>query len=127
LNTTLDVVVMSTTRVDPRTRDKVLVRDGHRCIAPFIDGHAGWCRDTFGNVITRWGDGDPGPQYLQMSHTKEADELMMGKKTTAEEKHLVSLCPMHHTGTEAGSNWEACNRNLIRGYLKGIYGREAEQ
>ena len=48
--------------------------------------------------------------YLQMSHTKEQGELMLGKKTTPTPRHLVSLCPFHHTGTTAGSNWEAVNR-----------------
>jgi len=105
----------------------VLIRDGYRCIAPSIDGRAGWCRDAFGNPITRWRDCDPGPQYLQMSHTKEEGELMMGRKTTAVERHLVALCPMHHTGTTAGSNWEAVNRNKIRAYLREIHGKEADK
>jgi len=104
-----------------------MIRDGHRCIAPEIDPFAGWCRDSWGNVIPRWRDCDPGPQYLQMSHTKDEGELMMGRKTTAEEWHLVCLCPFHHTGTKAGSNWEAANRNKIRAYLKSIYGREADR
>jgi hypothetical protein len=104
-----------------------MIRDGYRCIAPQIDCHAGWCRDIFGNVITRWQDRDPGPQYLQMSHTKDADELMMGQKASSREWHLVALCPMHHTGTTAGSNWEAVNRNKVRAYLRNIYGKEADK
>jgi hypothetical protein len=104
-----------------------MIRDGHKCIAPQIDAHAGWCRDAFGNPITRWTGRDPGPTYLQMSHTKDQDELMMGKKTTAEEWHLVCLCPFHHTGTTAGSNWEAVHRNHIRAYLRGVYGKEADR
>jgi len=105
-------------------RKAVIRRDGYRCIAPLIDCRPGWCRDAFGNVITRWPDRDPGPQYLQMSHTKEQGELMMGKKTTPDEWHLVSLCPFHHTGSTAGSNWEAVNRNKVRSYLRDIYGKE---
>jgi len=113
--------------IPPAVRRNVLIRDGHRCIAPQIDARPGWCRDSWGHVITRWPDGDPGGQYLEMSHTKEEGELMMGRKTTAVEWHLVSLCPFHHRGTTAGSNWEACHRESIRGYLKGICGKEADR
>lgn len=115
---------MSASSIPPAVRAAVARRDGYQCIARQVDVHAGWCRDAWGNPITRWTDRDPGPQYLQMSHTKEDGELMMGRKTTAVEWHLVSLCPFHHTGTTAGSNWEAVHRNQVRAYLRGIYGRE---
>jgi hypothetical protein len=118
---------MSSSTIPANVRLLVLRRDGFRCIAPQVDLHAGWCKDTWGHVITRWTDRDPGPQYLTMSHTKEDGELMMGKKTTPEEMHLVSLCPFHHQGFTAGSNWEAVHRNDIRTYLKGIYGRETRR
>lgn len=98
-------------------REAVLRRDGYRCVAPQVDRQAGWCRDAFGNVITRWRHQDPGPVYLQVNHVKEPGELMMGKKTSATMSHLVALCPHHHTGTDAGSNWEARQRHLLRAYL----------
>jgi len=53
-----------------------------------------------------------------MSHTKDAGEPMMGKKAPTDVHHLVSLCPWHHRGTQAGSNWEARNRHRIRAYLE---------
>jgi hypothetical protein len=56
-----------------------------------------------------------------MSHTKERSELAMSKKADSDEEHLVALCPFHHTGTAAGSNWEACNRERIRKHLEDIY------
>lgn len=115
---------MSDGHITPQTRRTVLMRDGYRCIAPVIDGRAGWCRDLWGNLITRWLERDPGPVYLQMSHVKMADELAMGKKATSDPYHLVALCPHHHTGTiegTGGSNWEAANRERIRRYLEDIY------
>jgi len=111
--------------IPPHVRAIVLRRDGYQCIALEIDRDAGWCKDTWGHIITRWPDRDPGPQYLTMSHTKDEDELMMGKKTTPDEWHLVSLCPWHHQGFAAGSNWEAVHRNDIRRYLHGIYDRKS--
>jgi hypothetical protein len=104
-------------KIPPWMRASVVRRDGYRCIAPTLDGNAGWCRDAFGTVITRWGDRDPGPQYLQMSHTKDEGELSLGKKADTDAIHMVALCPFHHTGTIAGSNWEAANRWRIRRYL----------
>jgi hypothetical protein len=104
-------------------RATVLRRDGYQCVAPTIDGMAGWCRDVWGNPITRWPPRDTGPVYLQMSHVKDQGELAMGKKATPEPAHLVTLCPFHHTGTTAGSNWEAVNRNRIRKWLEDMYGR----
>lgn len=59
--------------------------------------------------------------YLQMSHTKDQGELSMSMKAVTDPAHLVSLCPFHHTGTEAGSNWEAVNRNRIRTHLLQLY------
>jgi hypothetical protein len=112
---------MTSSTIPARVRAAVLMRDGYHCIAPDIDAHAGWCRDAFGNPITRWRDRDPGPTYLQMSHTKDADELAMGKKAEADSQHLVTLCPFHHTGTTAGSNWEAVHRNQIRKWLTEMY------
>lgn len=103
--------------VPPAVRAFVVRRDEYRCVAPMLDGRAGWCRDIWGNPITRWPDRDPGPVYLQMSHTKDPDELMLGKKACSDPDHLVSLCPFHHTGTQAGSNWEAANRDRIRNHL----------
>jgi hypothetical protein len=109
------------TQIPPRVRNIVLTRDTYRCIAPVLDPKAGQCRDTWGNVITRWPAYDRGPQYLQMSHTKEEGELSLQKKARSDPEHLVTLCPFHHTGTVAGSNWEAVNRGKIRRHLKKLY------
>ena len=100
----------------------MLERDNYRCMAPQLDGNAGWCKDAWGHIITRWPRYDRGPQYLQMSHVKDEDAPMMGKKATSDRYHLITLCPWHHEGTEAGSNWEARNRNRIRRHLERIYG-----
>ena len=107
--------------ISPSVRAIVTRRDEYRCVAPMLDGRAGWCRDLWGNVITHWPNRDPGPVYLQMSHTKEPDELCMGFKADSDPDHLVSLCPFHHTGTTAGSNWEAANRDRIRKYLEEVH------
>jgi hypothetical protein len=112
---------MTASTISPQVKAIVLQRDGYHCIAPDIDGKAGWCRDAFGTPITRWGSRDPGPMYLQMSHTKDADGLAMGKKAESDPRHLVSLCPFHHTGTSGGSNWEAVHRNQIRKWLAEMY------
>ena len=76
----------------------------------------------WGNPITHWSGRDPGPAYLQMSHTKPEGELSMGKKAAPVQQHLVSLCPWHHTGTAAGRIWEVANRAKVRRYLDDIYG-----
>jgi hypothetical protein len=110
--------------ITPAMRETVLRRDGYRCIAPQLDGRAGWCRDTWGSPITHWTGRDPGSNYLQVNHVKPEGELSMGKKVAATANNLVSLCPFHHTGTTAGSNWEAANRWKIRRHLTGIYGGE---
>ena len=109
---------MATSTISPEVRAFVLDRDDFRCIAPQIDGKAGWCRDIWGNRITHWTRRDPGPVYLQMSHTKDRGDLAMGQKAPPDAMHLVSLCPFHHTGTSAGSNWEAVNRERIRRYIR---------
>lgn len=110
--------------ISAATRETVLRRDGYRCIAPQLDGRAGWCRDQWGDPITHWSGRDPGPAYLQMSHTKPEGELAMAKKAAPTQENLVSLCPFHHTGTQAGSNWEAVNRWKIRRHLQNMYGSE---
>ena len=44
----------------------------------------------------------------------------MGMKTSPTPAHLITLCPGHHTGTEAGSNWEAVHREVIRDHLASL-------
>ena len=105
------------TAIPYEVRIFVLRRDGWKCIAPQVDGHSDWCRDMWGNVITHWPARDRGPQYVQMSHIKMADELAMGKKAPPDAHHLVTLCPWHHNATVAGSNWEARHRDTIRKHL----------
>lgn len=109
------------TAIPPITRAIVVRRDEYRCQAPRIDGRCGWCRDIWGNVITHWPNRDPGPQYLQMSHTKDRDKLALSKKAPHDPAHLISLCPWHHTGTQGGSNWEAVHREEIRKFLEELY------
>lgn len=113
---------MTSTTVPEKVRAHVLRRDRFRCIAPVLDGLAGMCRDVWGNPITSWPAWDRGPQYVQMSHTKDQGELAMSVKAVSDPAHLVTLCPFHHTGTTAGSNWEAVNRNRIRKWLDERYG-----
>ena len=108
------------TAIPPEVREFVLRRDEYRCVAPMLDGRAGWCRDIWGNQITHWRNHDPGPQYLQLNHVKDEGELGMGIKAPTDPDHLVSLCPFHHTGTSAWSNWEAVNRRKLRRYLEEI-------
>jgi hypothetical protein len=110
------------THIPPEVRAIVLARDGYHCMAQVIDIAAGICRDAWGNPITGWWGRDPGPSLLQMSHTKDQGELAMSKKAVTDPAHLISLCPGHHTGTIAGSNWEAVNRNRIRAWLEALYG-----
>lgn len=106
--------------VPPKVRDAVLRRDDYRCIAPLLDREAGWCKDRWDHPISRWIGRDPGGDKIEMSHTKDLDKPMMGKKAPMNPAHLVSLCPWHHRGTEAGSNWEARNRAKIRAYLERV-------
>jgi len=108
-------------RISSSTRAFVLARDSYRCQAPLLDPDAGYCRDAFGSVIARPHFlRDPGPVYLQMSHTKPRGELSMQMKATPIPAHLITLCPGHHTGTEAGSNWEAVHRETIRDHLESL-------
>ncbi len=105
-------------RISSSTRAFVLARDSYQCQAPLLDPDAGPCRDAFGSVLAGarfWRD--PGPVYLQMSHTKPRGELSMQMKAKSIPANLITLCPGHHTGTEAGSNWEATHRELIRDHL----------
>src|ERR1035437_2155803 len=106
-------------RISSSTRAFVLARDSYECQASRLDPHAGSCRDGFGSILLRSRGGrEPGPMFLQMSHTKPRGELSMGMKTSPIPAHLITLCPGHHTGTEAGSNWEAVHREVIRDHLE---------
>lgn len=109
------------TNIPGSVRQDVLRRDGYRCLAPRLDPQAGWCRDAFGNIITGWPARDRGPVYIQMSHTKPRGQLALSRKAESEPRNLISLCPFHHTGTTAGSNWEAVHRESIRDHLERLY------
>lgn len=109
---------MTRSTIPPEVRAVVLLRDNFRCAAPLLDDDAGPCLDIWGGPIRHWSSFDPGPVYLQMSHTKDRHDLSMGMKAPSDVAHLISLCPGHHTGTKAGSNWEAVHREKIRLYLK---------
>ena len=111
---------MGATRIPPNVRAQVLLRDGYRCVAPELDREAGWCRDAWGNLITRWSGRDPGPEKLTLHHVKDADKQMMGKKAPTNPAHLTAICPGHHTATDAGACWATSreNRARIRAYLE---------
>ncbi len=85
--------------------DLVARRDEYHCVAPVIDRKAGWCRDRWGHVITRWPsrlDRDK----LTFAHVKDPDGQSMGKKAPTNAWHLLLLCWGHHEGTgPAGSVW----------------------
>ena len=108
-------------KIAPSTRAYVLARDSYQCQAPRLDPDAGPCRDAFGSILTRYHFlHDPGPVYLQMSHTKPRGELSMQMKAKSIPANLITLCPGHHTGTEAGSCWEVVHREAIRDHLASL-------
>jgi hypothetical protein len=113
--------------IDPTIREEVLRRDGYKCVAPRLDPEAGPCRDRWDQPITFWRGKDPGPYRLEMNHVKDTGMLMMGRKAPTDVDHLVSLCPWHHRGTKAGSNWEAVHRDQLRAWVASRTTRESVQ
>lgn len=98
--------------ISPDVRAEVLELDGFRCLAPQLDRNAGWCKDRWGHLITRWTGRDPGGDKLELHHVKEANKQMMGRKAPTDIHHLIPLCPWHHQGLEAGACWATKRENL---------------
>lgn len=107
----------------------VLERDDYRCIAPQLDGQAGWCHDKWGSVITRWPN-YLDPNKLTIAHIKERGGQAMGVKAKDDPEHLVLLCWGHHEGNgeKAGECWgtKACNLERMRRYLEGQHHHHSE-
>ena len=97
-------------RIPPGVRQQVLARDRYVCVAPNLDRAAGECRDAWGNP--GW---DVPIVELELDHVRP--EPMMGKTAPSEPEFLVTLCPWHHQGREAGRNWATSHRPLLREYL----------
>jgi hypothetical protein len=110
--------------MDPALILFVKLRDGD-CVARYCDEalwSARWpmlqglpepgpCRDAFGSALpaTR-----PVPMMvLDADHVHDADAHAMGAKAQDDADHLWSVCPGHHTGTDAGRQW-ATNSEVRR-------------
>jgi len=91
-------------------RALVLARDGYRCAASAVDATCGECQDAYGRLTARVPVGQ-----LQLDHVR--DEPMMGSTAPSDVDHLVTLCPWHHLGLKAGSNWATSHRPELREYL----------
>jgi len=107
------------------TADQVARRDNYRCIAPRIDGQSGWCRDRWGNAITRWPVNRIDRDKLTFAHVKDADAQAMGKRAPSDQAHLVLLCWGHHEGAgeTGGYCWGTSRAGLDkqRIYLAGFH------
>lgn len=88
--------------VDPMLRIRVFQRDGG-CVAPRLDRSVELCAGR-----------------LTLDHVR--DEAMMGKRAPSDERHLVTLCELHHTGLVAGANWATSHRPELRTYLATVNG-----
>lgn len=86
--------------VDPMLRIRVLQRD-NGCVALRLDPGAGPCAGR-----------------LTLDHVR--DEAMLGRRAPSDERHLVTLCELHHTGLVAGSNWATSHRPELRVYLASV-------
>jgi len=96
-------------RIPAGVRRQVLARDRYVCVAPSLDRAAGECRDAWGNP--GW---DVPIVELELDHV---GQMRMGKAAESIPEFLVTLCPWHHQGREAGRNWATSHRPLLREYL----------
>lgn len=102
-------------KVTQDTVKRIAVRDNYRCIAPLIDGKAGFCHDRWGNLITRWSDARViDRDKATIAHVKGAGEQAMGKRASSDELHLLILCWGHHEGMgeKAGYCWGTSREGL---------------
>ena len=97
-------------------------RDGYRCVAPCVDGRAGWCHDQWGHIIRRWPRSlEECEGVLTLAHVKDSAE--MGNRAPSNPDHLVMLCWGHHEGAgetgKGGAVWGTSHINLekLRRYL----------
>lgn len=104
--------------VTPWVADFVARRDNYRCIAPAVDGQAGWCRDQQGFVITHWPTNHLDPTKVTLAHVKDEDGQAMGMRAKSDQHHLLVLCWGHHLGNgvtgQGGAIWATSRVNLER-------------
>lgn len=94
---------------------RVAIRDNYRCVAPLIDGHAGFCHDRWGNLITRWSDARKlDRDRVTIAHVKGHGEQQMGKRASSDDLHLLILCWGHHEGMgeRGGRCWGTSREGL---------------
>ena len=111
---------MKRSTVSPVLASIIARRDGYRCIAPAVDGKSGWCRDQWGNVITRWPSRLIDREKITIAHVKDANSQSMGLRAPSDALHLLLLCWGHHLGTgPAGTVWGTSDEGLAhqRRYL----------
>lgn len=107
--------------VTPETAAYVGYRDAYRCVAPSVDGRAGYCHDQWGNVILHWPN-RLDTRLVTIAHVKSEGAQAMGKRAPSDAGHLVILCWGHHEGNgeqNGGSCWGTKRENLqrLRRYL----------
>lgn len=80
----------------------------HPCVAPLLDP---------------LGSG-PCSGRLTLDHVHRHHGGTKGKRAPSDERHLVTLCALHHLGEgdKGGRVWATANRPRLRTYLDAIYG-----